>query len=284
MNSIVCRICSSASTHLFKGEVLNSHQIDYFRCSQCGFIQTEEPYWLEEAYSSAIASIDVGLVQRNVTYAPLVEVILSRYFDADARFLDYGGGYGLFVRLMRDRGYDFRLFDEYCENVFAANFELANCENKLGFEIVTAFEVFEHLVMPMAEIGKMLEHSESLLFSTELSDGKNIPKWWYLAPDSGQHISFYSRQTLEYIAAHFGLKLYSILGDLHLLTPRSLPDNIFRIKPTVVQRKLKPFAKWINRIVNSNEPKPRKSLIQPDVDRVRNQTKSAVNVEPAGKD
>jgi len=38
--------------------------------------------------------------------------------NPDGIFLDYAAGYGLFVRLMRDAGYNFRWSDLYCQNLF----------------------------------------------------------------------------------------------------------------------------------------------------------------------
>ena len=60
-----CKICESESHKFAKASVLGRYEVDYFQCSNCGFVQTEDPYWLEEAYSDAIASSDVGLVFRN---------------------------------------------------------------------------------------------------------------------------------------------------------------------------------------------------------------------------
>jgi hypothetical protein len=47
-------------------------------------------------------------------------------FDANNRFIDYGGGYGLFVRLMRDAGFDYYWFDKFCDNVLSKGFEHPN--------------------------------------------------------------------------------------------------------------------------------------------------------------
>lgn len=49
-----CNICNNEANFFSNNTVLNKYDIDYFKCSTCGFVQTEEPYWLEEAYSSAV--------------------------------------------------------------------------------------------------------------------------------------------------------------------------------------------------------------------------------------
>ena len=64
---ISCKVCDAQSDFFGEASLLKKHRVRYFRCGKCGFIQTETPYWLEEAYSSAIASQDVGIMSRNLT-------------------------------------------------------------------------------------------------------------------------------------------------------------------------------------------------------------------------
>jgi len=46
-----CKICSNETYNIFSAKILNKNNIKYFYCDYCGFLQTEEPYWLKEAYS-----------------------------------------------------------------------------------------------------------------------------------------------------------------------------------------------------------------------------------------
>ena len=114
-----CKVCESDSHHLAVAKVLCKYEVDYFKCSNCGFVQTEEPYWLEEAYSQPIASSDVGLAFRNLSFSQITQNLLFNFFNHQAQFLDYGGGYGLFVRLMRDAGFYFYWLDKFCQNIFS---------------------------------------------------------------------------------------------------------------------------------------------------------------------
>ena len=223
-----CKICESDSHHFAHGKVMGKYDVDYFQCSHCGFLQTEEPYWLDEAYSQPIASSDVGLAYRNFSFSQITKILLFNFFNHQENFVDYGGGYGLFVRLMRDAGFDFYWFDKFCPNLFAQGFEIDATENK-QFELVTAFEVFEHLVHPISELENLLKLSRNILLSTELLPESN-PKpdeWWYYVLHEGQHISLYTAKSLAIIAAKFNLNLYSNGSSLHLLTEKELPDNVF---------------------------------------------------------
>lgn len=227
-----CNICKSETKLLFKGQILNKYNVQYYQCPNCDFIQTEKPYWLKEAYENAITDLDVGLVSRNLSYSEEIEKIIKANFNYKGKFLDFAGGYGLFVRLMRDIGLDFYRQDKYCENIFATNFDLEDMGTKTKFEVVTAFEVFEHLEKPLTDIEKMLEYSDTIIFSAQLQpkkDIKNTNDWWYFVPETGQHISFYAGKTLEYIAREYNLFFYSS-GDLHLLTKKKFTSNPLLLK------------------------------------------------------
>src|SRR5262245_19838963 len=162
LKTSVCLICKQQSDVVFAARILNKYDAYYFKCSQCGFIQTEKPHWLGEAYQSAITSLDVGLVRRNLDLADVTEKIIDQNFEREGRFLDFAGGYGLFVRLMRDKGYNFFRQDKFCPNLFAANYDLNDLPPSTKFELVTAFEVFEHLPDPCQEAKRMLELSDSV--------------------------------------------------------------------------------------------------------------------------
>jgi 2-polyprenyl-3-methyl-5-hydroxy-6-metoxy-1,4-benzoquinol methylase len=223
-----CKICGSKQTAYAVERIISKYDIQYFRCPACGFIQTEEPYWLDEVYGSVIASSDVGAVSRTLSLGKTVAQYISLLFDANASFLDYGGGHGLFARHMRDKGYDFYWCDKYAKNVYANGFEAKEGQT---FGLVTAFEVFEHLVDPLPEIEKMLGHSRNLLFSTLLVPASR-PKpleWSYFALETGQHISFYTLESLRIVAKKSGLFLHSVGGYLHLLTVERIPPLRFRV-------------------------------------------------------
>lgn len=227
-NNLRCKICSAESASFSRTKILNRYDVEYFRCSTCGFVQTDEPHWLAEAYADAISIADVGLVQRNLRRVPIVAALISTFFQAGGKFIDYGGGYGLLVRLMRDAGFDFYRSDRHCVNLLARGFE-ANPERDGNFELLTAMELFEHLADPIGEIEQMLGYSRSIYFTTLLlpEPTPQPGEWWYYVPEQGQHISFYTRKSLAVIAERFGLTLVTDGVSRHLLTDRRVSSLIF---------------------------------------------------------
>lgn len=227
---MVCKICAEETSFVFENTVLNKYKVGYYQCNSCLFLQTENPFWLDEAYKSAITSLDLGLVYRNLFLAPIIKTVFDIWFNKAGYYLDYGGGYGLLVRMMRDRGLRFFRQDKFCENLFAKYFDLEDLGESKHFEAVTTFEVFEHLENPIYEIEKMMAYSKNILFTTDLiPDNVELKNWHYLVPEVGQHIALYHKKSLEHIAKKFNLNLCSNGTNIHLLTEKKIPNAVFKL-------------------------------------------------------
>ena len=103
---------------------------------------------------------------------------------------------------MRDRGFDFQWYDKYTQNLFARGFE----KSRGHYDVVTAFELFEHYDKPLDEIKKLAELGDEIIFSTLLLP-EPAPKpddWWYYSTSTGQHISFYTKRALIHCAELIG--------------------------------------------------------------------------------
>lgn len=221
-----CKICESESYEFSRAKILKKYDIAYFRCANCGFIQTEETYWIDEAYQESINVSDTGIIARNIYLGKTTASIIYFLFDRNACFLDYAGGYGLLTRMMRDIGFDFYWHDPYTKNLFARGFEYTGSGE---IELITSFESFEHFVNPIQETEKILAISKNLLFTTELLPNPEPNDWWYYGLEHGQHISFYSMKTLRFIASKYSLNLYSDGKSIHLLTTKKISSKFFKL-------------------------------------------------------
>ena len=239
----------------FQGIILKKYQVKYYECKECGYLFTEEPYWLEEAYDSSILKSDIGYTSRNINYTQRLLPILSKLKIKKSKCLDYGGGYGLFTRLMRDSGYDFYCYDKYTNNIFSEAFN--DIKLKTKYKLITCFEVFEHLPNPVEELEKLLEIGKIIIFTTELltKNYETLDEWWYFNPREGQHISFYTIESLKRLGLRYEMNFYTDGKSLHIFTSKIFKENILNDKLGV---------KFFKEVYNKIILKKRKSLLNND--------------------
>lgn len=222
----LCRCCSGDMVKVFTGELMG-HQVSYFECLTCGYVQTEEPHWLEQAYATAINDSDTGIMARNQVNARIVLATLVMLGKLNGTLVDCAGGYGILVRLLRDFGITSLWADRYCPNLFARGFE----HTKELADLVTVFEAFEHFVNPGEELDKLLAIGPNVLLSTMIIPDPT-PKqedWWYYGKEHGQHIGFFRARTLEKLAKDRGKFLASNGTSYHFISDRPINETVWKI-------------------------------------------------------
>lgn len=223
--SLLCPVCEGDTSHFATATVLATYDADYRLCSGCGMVFVPDPHWLAEAYSSPIASTDIGLVSRTFDTGLAVRLVMTAARVPDSwRCLDFAGGTGMLVRFLRDSGYPFEYHDEYPANRFAAGYE---CLEIGQHEVVTAFEVLEHLADPIGTCARLLPGCELFICTTELlPDPPPGPNdWWYYTTGTGQHVTLWTERSLQALARRFEMHL-STAGSLHVLSRRRLPPGL----------------------------------------------------------
>ena len=212
-----CNICNCQCDKAFSALVLGKYSVDYYRCRNCGSMYTDEPFWLKEAYEAPIAVYDTGILQRNIQYAKVILEIMQTLYKSAPTLVDFGGGYGILVRLLRDAGIAAFWSDKYADNIFAKGFEFNEQVQKPLVGV--ALEVIEHLENPLQWFHSVLGMVDTLIFSTELVQARiDAPNdWWYFLPETGQHVFFASEKALRTIAADKNCTYYAIKG-LHIIS------------------------------------------------------------------
>jgi len=239
----ICRSCGKQSRYLQSGVILGV-EVNYFECSNCGYVQTEAPYWLDRAYAEVINDSDTGIMVRNLANAKIVLATTLVLGKLDGAVVDCAGGYGILVRLLRDYGINAMWSDRYCKNLVARGFE----HTTEAADLVTSFEAFEHFVNPAEELDRMLKIAPNILLSTEIISDP-APKhedWWYYGKEHGQHIGFFRVRTLEKLASERGKFLSSYGGSYHLISDRPVNKVLWkftlkanRVMPLLLRKKLK---------------------------------------------
>jgi hypothetical protein len=210
-----CPLCLGSQSWFGDGVILDHRSVRYFRCDNCGSVVLPDPDWLDEAYSNAISPLDVGLLERCVQMANITTALVVAQGLRRGKFLDFAGGYGTLTRLMRDRGLDFRHHDPLCENLFAQGFGAEVTERH---DLVTAFEVLEHLTDPAATLAVVAHSTDHLLVTTQVLPDP-VPKpgtWDYYAEESGQHVTFYSVAGLRALGERLDMQLTTSGRTTHM--------------------------------------------------------------------
>ena len=215
----LCAVCSGGTSFLFSYEVRGKHQASLHECHNCRFTYISNPHWLDESFSSELNDLDIGSVDRCLVLADFVEVLIRSMKSSKSRFLDWGGGYGLLSRIMRDRGLDFASHDIYTRPLFVESSSNLNSET---FELITMSEVALHLVDPVPVFTKIMESTDVLVFTAVIAPTVIPNDWWYLMPDTGQHVAIYHEETLQVLAKKLGVQVTSDGRFFHVLHRKSL--------------------------------------------------------------
>lgn len=192
----------------------------YSLCDRCGFCFAPAlQQWSLEEFSARIYNSDYALFDpdcvdtRPRANARWLAEIFAEYV-LKIRHLDYGGGDGTLSNALFATGWNSTSYDPFFEGPLRSD---------LGkFNLVTSFEVFEHVPDVnnlVANLSSLIETDGMVLFSTVLSDG-NLARnqrlrWWYAAPRNG-HISLFSRRSLALLGAKEDFELVSLEPNLHV--------------------------------------------------------------------
>jgi hypothetical protein len=234
-----CRICGGTLQAAFTGTLLGDVAATYCVCARCHSLILPQPHWLERAYGPlAVADPDSGLLKRTLfIHATLRRMRSVGLLPVHCRSLDHGAGKGILVRLLLDSGFDAWGDEPIARPLFAE--ERVMRQPPTGpFDLITLIEVAEHLLDPVETLTSLraaLALRGVLMLSTELFDVQlHGSDWPYLAPAHGQHVTFYSRNGLRWVAERAGLRWVESLrwggrDFLHLLVHADQPPARWRL-------------------------------------------------------
>jgi hypothetical protein len=215
-----CRLCGGLSRHIFKQTILQKYEVGFYKCDTCLSLQTEDAYWLDEAYGNSLSYLDTGRAQRNLSDLAVCFFVSKLY--GLRNIIDFGGGDGLLCRFLRDYGLNCFVKDKYAAPTYAQGFTEPDFQNP---DLVIAFEVLEHFPNPAKDLDSLFSLNPQVLFVSTGIYTNEQSDWWYLAPETGQHIFFYSKEALHLIADKYGYGLLLTNGGLILFVRPGLLSN-----------------------------------------------------------
>jgi SAM-dependent methyltransferase len=205
----ICPLCRSSEAAAFFQD-----KRDYFRCHLCllvfvpphQFLPSEEEKGLYDLHENTPEDARYRQFLQRL-YGPVSERLAP-----GSSGLDFGSGPGPTLSVMfEEAGHSMGLFDVFYSPDMSA-FERQ-------YDFITATEVLEHLHKPHEELQRLWTclKPDGLLgiMTKRVTDRKAFSKWHY--KNDPTHVCFFSTQTFQWWAAHWGARLTVVDDDVVLL-------------------------------------------------------------------
>ena len=228
-----CGVCGSATESFGTKRGNWRPKVYRFRkCLFCAFIYVENPcvdfenlysakYYAGQGADSFVDYINELVPPKTIRYeewAGIAKIIGTvKRLDSNLRWLDYGCGTGGLVRYLRSgnladaEGYDQADIPGARDSSSIPIVGDEHLRDRAGYyDVITAIEVFEHLVDPAATIRQLssLLRPGGILFYTTGNCSKFqknfLTSWRYVIPEI--HISYFQPETMTKIFSNVGLK------------------------------------------------------------------------------
>lgn len=249
---IDCRLCGSHAEFAFEKRILGKIDIGYFLCKECGSLQTEKPYWLDEAYQPINEQLDTGQFIRCLHNAAFVSAICTHLHLNHQPLIDYGCGSGLTARILRDVGFNAYGYDAYSTPRLLMGFQRTSLE---GAQVINLCEVAEHFPDPKSSFEHIFSSNPQLVIvQTELFSEPN-EHWGYLSPEHGQHVFFYSEKSISHIAKTHNMGAtfiqgYTVFFKVELLE-RLFNKNTSRLKDDLLLKIHQATPNLLNQLLSN---------------------------------
>lgn len=200
MESPRCKICKSGTDIVHDAQ----YGIDYYACPACEFLFMDDAHLLSQdeerdQYAKHENTPDnEGYVRM---FREFLDVVTPHHPSIQSA-LDFGCGPGpVLAGLLEEQGFDVDVYDPF----FAPN---GNYHRK-KFDLITATEVFEHLVEPIKTFSHLADRLNpggilALMTLFHPNDSVTFQDWWYRRDPT--HIAFYRPGTFELMAEQSDLK------------------------------------------------------------------------------
>lgn len=215
-SSGVCKLCNQKTNYLFSLDVYKSIRANYYECEVCKTLQSNHldsmsTKELEDFYQSVVSlNLDTGEAWRQYCIVSRIQSLVQskviRSSGKKFKVLDFGSGSGFAASCLKLKlGWDTYTYEPYVETSFTSTKTFKSIDEVVAnqpYDLIIASEIFEHLNNPLITfniIRDILNKDLSYVFVTTglYKPNETDNSWSYLAPMSGQHVIFYSAQSMK---------------------------------------------------------------------------------------
>ncbi len=202
-----CPLCNSSQMSHFCTDRLRN----YLRCDCCGLVFVPKQFHLGPEQEKAQYDLHENIANDSgyrQFLSRLTEPLLER-LPPESLGLDFGCGPGPCLSVMlEEQGHGMALYDLF----YANDPTLLESE----YDFITATEVVEHLSQPLMELQRLwglLKPGGYLGLMTKLvASAEKFAHWHY--KNDPTHISFFSRQSFDYLGQQWGCSPVFIGADV----------------------------------------------------------------------
>lgn len=228
-----CPLCSRTKT--VKKYSVNGYSVIFCQYCNVEFIDPlPKNKQLEEAYSEDFFSGQLSGLRGYMDYSGLEKVLyleaekritLMKKFKPGKNLLDVGSGKGQFLEAAKKHafnvsgndisGYSKKAFIDRKIKFIPGSLEKVNLP-KNAFDVVTAWDVFEHIVDINKALGKInntLQSGGYLFFTTpsrDCLDAKLLRSHWYAYVKIPEHTLFFNKKSIKFLLESNGFELIEI--------------------------------------------------------------------------
>lgn len=241
-----CQLCKTSVQFQFSRKTPSNDSVNYFKCDDCGALQTDSPNQNSETSRHSLAFFDSSKAYRALAdYFVVRRIHQILGVNQNDRCVDYRGGNGLFSRIMRDTGYNY--FSHSSQD---------NRDNYNGFvwreinrpvRLVTILNHASEFPTTSSEWETIFSTGADLVIgSTPLFDDQG-ENWRHLDDVQGQNGFFYSSKSLS-LVAYRNLREFYAFNNFFIFTKERLPittvERLEQLSNEPLQTMLEFPAEW----------------------------------------
>ena len=265
---VACPVCGSEKAEPLSNWDRRFKRLSHVKCADCGLIRhefmpsdAELAEYYRTTYRSDYQHVKNGPSERHVAKrhkeAEKRLARLTPHLAPGARLVDFGCGSAELVEDAIAMGFDARGFEPGSDYAIYARdtkgLPVVNCgwqdySVEAPVDVVTTFHVFEHLVDPVAALGRVAGWlKEDGLFYIEVPDMSNALYKGFGCLHMAHTLGF-SRYSLELLGAVSGFEVVEVFDDydIGILFRRGTPRPPEAIKADALQQ----MAPWTRDVVH----------------------------------
>ena len=238
-----CPVCQKLAGDYFR-EVITSLVVSrIYKCDRCGLEYTNPMPSKDVLSSFYLDYFDVRAEQKVVELNSIRNLLTLKNLGLENgdSILDFGSGTGTFVHSAGANCFGYEPMAPF--DLDQKKWEGGGCYRHLeeipvrSFQFVTMWGVLEHLVNPIDvvnSIRELLSSTGTLVLTTVNAEG--VIPFHYKPPE---HLTYWTRNSLEYLGSASGLQLVSVMPYTMLQLTKVFLDRILSRTPLPFQELIK---------------------------------------------